>query len=182
MCRTSADTSGTYGNSTSFKAASPENSWKAVFCVFGASILKFLSTLWSKVHTPRVEPGAHPNDLVFIKIREVIFSLKPWSQSRIAYRLQEFQFGGLSKATEELLESMANADPLANLQNVPSRNYSNTRGTRFVREWRGREYVVTVLGPKQFEYDNEMFTSLTAVATKITGTHQSGKSFFGVKK
>ena len=101
---------------------------------------------------------------------------------RIAYRLQEFQFGGLSKATEELLESMANADPLANLQNVPSRNYSNTRGTRFVREWRGREYVVTVLGPKQFEYDNEMFTSLTAVATKITGTHQSGKSFFGVKK
>ncbi len=101
---------------------------------------------------------------------------------RIAYRLQEFQFGGLSKATEELLESMADADPLANLESVPARNYSNARGTRFVREWRGREYVVTVLGPKQFEYDNEMFTSLTAVATKITGTHQSGKSFFGVKK
>ena len=44
------------------------------------------------------------------------------------------------------------------------------------------DFTVFVLGPKQFEYDNEMFTSLTAVATKITGTHQSGKSFFGVKK
>ena len=101
---------------------------------------------------------------------------------RIAYRLQEFHFGSLSPVAEEMLNSIADADPLANLDCAPARNYSHTRGTRFVREWHGREYVVTVLGPKQFEYENGMYTSLTAVAKKITGTHQSGKSFFGVQK
>ena len=101
---------------------------------------------------------------------------------RIAYRLQELHFGSLSPAAEDLLDAMADADPLANLQRTPARNYSHTRGTRFVRAWHGREYAVTVLGPKQFEYDHEMYTSLTAVARRITGTHQSGKSFFGVQK
>jgi len=101
---------------------------------------------------------------------------------RIAYRLQELQFGGLSGEAEALLDAMADADPLANLEQVKPRLYTQTRGTRYVREWRGGTYVVTVLGPKKFEYENEIFTSLTAVATKITGTHQSGKNFFGVAK
>ena len=101
---------------------------------------------------------------------------------RIAYRLQELQFGGLSQETEELLDTLADADPLANLEPVKPRIFTHARGTRYVREWRGREYVVTVLGPREFEYGNEIFTSLTAVATRITGTHQSGKSFFGVQK
>lgn len=117
-----------------------------------------------------------------------LFGLEPHSFSadylrrRIGYRLQELQFGGLSTESAKLLDSLADADPLANLQSVPARRYSRARGTRYLREWRGKTYEVTVLGPKEFEYDRQVYNSLTAIATKITGTHQSGHKFFGVTK
>lgn len=101
---------------------------------------------------------------------------------RIGYRLQELQFGGLSQESIKLLDSIADADPLANLQATPTRRYSQTRGTRYLREWRGKTYEVTVRSQREFEYDGEIYKSLTAIATKITGTHQSGHAFFGVKK
>jgi hypothetical protein len=33
-----------------------------------------------------------------------------------------------------------------------------------------------------YEYDDRRFSSLTQVATAITGTHWSGPDFFGLKK
>jgi hypothetical protein len=33
-----------------------------------------------------------------------------------------------------------------------------------------------------YEYDGRRFTSLTQIASAITGTHWSGPSFFGLKR
>ena len=53
-------------------------------------------------------------------------------------------------------------------------------GTRLVREWQGRTYVVTVTDDG-FNYDSETYTSLSAIAQRITGAHWSGPRFFGVR-
>ncbi len=39
-------------------------------------------------------------------------------RKRIAYRLQEIYFGGLSAADAEILDTIADNDPLANLEQV----------------------------------------------------------------
>jgi len=49
-----------------------------------------------------------------------------------------------------------------------------------VREWQGRTYQVVVL-EAGFEYANRHYRSLTQIARVITGTHQSGLAFFGLK-
>jgi hypothetical protein len=45
------------------------------------------------------------------------------------------------------------------------------------REYKGRAIVVRVL-PRGFEYEGEVYRSLTAIAQKITGAHWNGVSFF----
>lgn len=102
-------------------------------------------------------------------------------RKRIAYRLQELEYGGLSQKTLDLLESIAAADALANLGNAPAKRVTKARGARYVRVWNGRTYEVSALGDGRFEYDRRIYGSLTAVAEQITGTHWSGKRFFGVK-
>ena len=50
---------------------------------------------------------------------------------------------------------------------------------RFVLQ--GKEYVVTVLGGGEFEYNGAKYNSLSRIAREITGGHWNGKLFFGVK-
>lgn len=100
---------------------------------------------------------------------------------RLAHRIQEIYLGGLEPGDIAILDNIADKDPLANLQRAPAKRLSNTEGARFLREWRGVTHEVIVLGNGKFEYNGEVFKSLTAVAGKITGTHWSGKAFFGVK-
>lgn len=45
------------------------------------------------------------------------------------------------------------------------------------REYKGRAIVVRVL-PRGFEYEGEVYRSLTAIAQKSTGAHWNGVSFF----
>lgn len=54
-------------------------------------------------------------------------------------------------------------------------------GTVLARKYRGRTYEVTVL-PKGFDYDGEVYRTLSAVAKKITGAHWNGFLFFGLVK
>jgi hypothetical protein len=49
--------------------------------------------------------------------------------------------------------------------------------TVMTREFKGRRYGVTVL-PNGFEYDGEIYQSLSAVAHAITGSHWNGYHFF----
>ena len=54
-------------------------------------------------------------------------------------------------------------------------------GARFVRFWKGERYETTVRDDGRYEYNGEIYSSLSAVAKAITGTHWNGRLFFGVK-
>ena len=100
---------------------------------------------------------------------------------RLAYRIQELHFGGLSDNDKEILIRIADGDPMANLQNKAKGMISKLRGTRYQRVWKGKKYEVIVLGDGTFEYDGTVYQSLSAIAREITGTRWNGKLFFGVK-
>ena len=102
-------------------------------------------------------------------------------RKRIAYRVQEIYFGGLSAADAEILDTIADNDPLANLEQVPARRLTKTPVTRFCRVWKGIMHELIAIGDGTFEYDGNRYKSLSAVARKITGTRWNGKLFFGVR-
>ena len=54
-----------------------------------------------------------------------------------------------------------------------------TKTGSFIREYNGRAHEVFVKGEKEYLYDGVTYTSLSAVAFKITGTKWNGKRFFG---
>lgn len=53
-------------------------------------------------------------------------------------------------------------------------------GTRLVREWHGTMHQVVVL-ESGYEHEGRHYTSLTQVASAITGVHWSGPKFFGLR-
>jgi hypothetical protein len=53
-------------------------------------------------------------------------------------------------------------------------------GTVLTRQYKGHKIVVTVL-ENGFEYEGEVYRSLSAVAKAVTGSHWSGNLFFGLK-
>jgi hypothetical protein len=54
-------------------------------------------------------------------------------------------------------------------------------GTVLVRRFKGHDYKVTIL-PNGFEYDGEVYRSLSAMAHAISGSHWNGLLFFGLTK
>ncbi len=54
-------------------------------------------------------------------------------------------------------------------------------GTILLRQYAGRTVQVQVR-EQGFEYDGQIYTSLTAVAKQITGRHWNGFHFFGLAK
>lgn len=101
-------------------------------------------------------------------------------ESRLAYRIQELAYGGLSEETVERLDALA--DELEGKK--PKRSHSledrPMAGTRLIREWRGVEHSVTVR-QEDFEYQGRPYKSLSAIARHITGTQWNGLVFFGLK-
>jgi hypothetical protein len=64
-------------------------------------------------------------------------------------------------------------------QHGPRRTAQPALGTRLVREWNGRTYIIDVT-EEGYMLDGQAFRSLTAVAKRITGAHWSGPRFFGL--
>ena len=98
----------------------------------------------------------------------------------IAWKLQSRVYGGLpshiKRELERAVDRLRRGEELLN-----SRGPSLSPGTRLVRQWQGRVHHVLVLDDG-YEYDGRRFSSLTQVATAVTGTHRSGPNFFGLKK
>ena len=101
-------------------------------------------------------------------------------ESRLAYRVQELAFGGLSQQIVERLDALAEElegkgkNRRGSLQNRP------IAGTRLIREYQGVEHSVTVR-QEDFEYQGQPYKSLSAIARAITGTRWNGLVFFGLK-
>ncbi len=100
---------------------------------------------------------------------------------RLAYRIQELTYGGLSAPTVARLDSLADEEE-ARLQGKPRRRITDrpVAGTCLVREWQGVEHHVMVL-VDGFEYQGRTYRSLSAVARAITGTQWNGPLFFGLR-
>ena len=101
---------------------------------------------------------------------------------RLAYRIQELAYGGLSDAAKEQLTQIADAagDQVTRKKRRKAKSTQPLPGTRLVREWRGvRHEVIALVGG--YEYQGKPYRSLSAVAKAITGAHWSGPQFFGLR-
>ena len=98
----------------------------------------------------------------------------------IAYGLQAVAHGGLSKATERRLVSLA-AELETDGQIAAPAEPRIKAGSRLVREWHGRIYTVAVT-ENGFDLHGKSYRSLTTIAREITGAHWSGPRFFGLAK
>ncbi len=97
-------------------------------------------------------------------------------RATIAYRLQERHYGlSLPKeAAAWLDEEVDDGRAFPDGRKVGS-------GARLVRLWKGGRCEVAVQDDGRYEYGGEVYSSLSAVAKAITGTHWNGKLFFGVR-
>jgi hypothetical protein len=94
----------------------------------------------------------------------------------IAYRLQAGTFGGLRPGLRKALDAAAR-DP-STVKLVPNIDIAKP-GTRLVREWNGRNYTVDVL-ETGYQFNGQVYRSLSAIARTITGARWSGPRFFGL--
>ena len=98
----------------------------------------------------------------------------------IAWKLQSRVHGVLPTVTQRAMD--AAADRLRRGEPITSvRAVSLKPGTRLVREWRRKVHQVIVLD-QGFEHEGRRYSSLTQIASAITGVHCSGPKFFGLKK
>jgi len=118
---------------------------------------------------------------------------------RIAWRLQALAEGDLTEramkraneiAQDADLRKVAPADffslegkPIQTTPGDHDRRQQDRRlplpGAMLRRKWKGRTILVEVLA-KGFRYENQQYTSLSAVALAITGTRWNGLAFFGL--
>ncbi len=87
---------------------------------------------------------------------------------------QPLRIGGLKPETIRALEQALN-EPKTKATSLSG----FAIGTRFIREWHGRTYVVEVV-QEGFDIDGKTYNSLSALARHITGTRWNGRRFFGV--
>ena len=103
-------------------------------------------------------------------------------ESRLAYRIQELEYGELKPTTVARLEALG--EEFDGGKTDIRRQRADDRpvtGTRLIREYQGAEHCVTVLAGG-FEYQGRPYKSLSAVARAITGTRWNGWVFFGVRR
>ncbi len=105
---------------------------------------------------------------------------------RLARKIQEIEFGGLSeeaKMTKEFEAKLSVGIPDAKKKAKRPSGIRDKRlpmpGTIITRDYRGERVEVTVL-EKGFEYQGRLFRSLSAIAQEVTGAHWNGYLFFGL--
>jgi hypothetical protein len=97
----------------------------------------------------------------------------------LAYRIQEEEFGGLSKATYCRVKDLSSTLEAHSNQSVSPRRTIKP-GTRLIRQWKDQVHVVNV-EEESYEYRGGRYESLSEIARLITGTRWSGPLFFGLK-
>jgi len=119
---------------------------------------------------------------------------------RVAWRLQALAEGDLSQRARERAQQIAQDGDLRinaprdfftvggePVQTSVDRNRRQTDrrlplpGALLTRKWKGQTVLVEVLA-KGFRYENQQYSSLSAIATAITGTRWNGLIFFGLTR
>jgi len=101
---------------------------------------------------------------------------RDYLRPRIAYRLQELAFGGVSDDVKNKLLTIAD-DKTHQKKVIPSKLLA---GTKICKKWGDITHEVEVL-KDGFSYGGQKFKSLSAIAKIITGTKWNGLKFFKIK-
>jgi len=125
----------------------------------------------------------------FLKVRwRELFNTEPpaynrrFLESRLAYRIQELAYGGLSRETLDRLRAMAKQYATRDAAERKARPvHRPIIGTKLIREYQGIEHCVTVRAD-DFDYLGRPYKSLSSIAREITGTKWNGLVFFGLKR
>ena len=121
---------------------------------------------------------------------------KDYLVKRIAWRLQALSDGSLSERARRRAQKLANeADLRSTIPKVSCEGQSDVRvktsvtfdhdprvplpGSILTRRYKDRDIVVKVL-PKGFEYESEIYRTLSAITKAITGKHWNGYHFFNL--
>jgi hypothetical protein len=125
---------------------------------------------------------------------------KTWLVKRLAWRMQALAEGDLSERARQRAAELANDADLRMSRPKPAKVGADSAerteitslrfkgddrlplpGTIITRPYKGETLQVKVL-PKGFEYQGEVYKSLSAVAKAITGSHCNGYLFFRLAK
>jgi hypothetical protein len=125
---------------------------------------------------------------------------RQWLFRRLAWRVQALAEGDLSERAKERARQLTREADLrilpprelempgaTGIRSVPAafKVQKDERlpmpGTLLPRKFKGQMYYVKVL-TNGFEFDGELYRSLSAIAHKITGCHWNGYHFFGLTK
>ncbi len=114
---------------------------------------------------------------------------KTYLWQRIAYRIQEIEYGCLpAEALNKLKALTQEYDPINNqaLRSYTVERHHASRdrrlpipGTVINKKYKGTEIRVKAL-EHGFEYNDKVYKTLSAVAKAITGAHWNGFSFFNL--
>lgn len=114
---------------------------------------------------------------------------KTYLWQRIAYRIQELQYGALSEDAKDKVKAIAEEyDPINNKVIRPDaskrrKSWRDGRlpvpGTIINKTYKGKDILVKVLDIG-FEYDGKVYKTLTKIAKEITGSHWNGYLFFSL--
>jgi hypothetical protein len=119
---------------------------------------------------------------------------KTYLWRRIAYRLQEIEYGGLSEDAQARLSSLIQEyDPINNKgfrpENPTTRGGQVKQilrdrrlpipGSTITKDYKGVKVAVKVL-EKGFEYRGKKYASLSIIAREVTGAHWNGYKFFNL--
>ena len=125
-------------------------------------------------------------ELLLVEWKRLYRSTPPKRISRsllelgVAWKIQETALGGLPKSAKRQLTDVATAITTTGV--VPERQTKLVRpGARLVREWHGVTHDVVVMDDG-FEWQGQIWRSLSEIAREITGTRWSGPRFFGLEK
>ena len=102
--------------------------------------------------------------------------------AKLAYRIQELAYSGLDEATENKIQAAVREISRPKKSGEKSfKKFIPMIGTKIVKEYRGAMHEVMVVS-NGFSYAGAVYSSLSAVAQKITGTKWNGYKFFQLSR
>jgi len=114
---------------------------------------------------------------------------KTYLWQRIAYRMQELEYGSLPDEAQNKVKELAKEyDPINNKALRPDATTKHhlsrdkrlpIPGTLITKDYKGTDIRVKILD-KSFEYNGKIYRTLTAIAKEVTGSHWNGYLFFNM--
>lgn len=102
-------------------------------------------------------------------------------EKSLEFKQRQLRGEGLTVEQQKRLDNLI-AQYKRNPDHFDQVNMSSIKpGTRLVRLWKGKRYNV-IIRPGGYEFDGKLYTSLSQIASYITGTRWNGWVFFGLKE